>query len=192
VSWNWGSGQPSGNVVETKTEGEIAIKSKRGNTIKKNASPSNPAVHVGRSGNDVVKRASELNVEEKASGSTAKENGTADKKRDHDEVDGDDETAAAATNEAGDKPAEKEELVKKPAAKKQKKEPAAAGRKKKEKEEKPAPAPKEKKQANGDEPKKARGRPKGTGPPAAGGAAKKKDPKPRATQGIGSRTRSRA
>ncbi|KAI0533855.1 hypothetical protein GGR58DRAFT_93115 [Xylaria digitata] len=67
VSWNWGGGAPGGTVAETKDQGEIAIKSKRGNTIKKNASPDNPAVRIKRSGNDVVKRASELNVEAKAS-----------------------------------------------------------------------------------------------------------------------------
>ncbi|TGJ81354.1 hypothetical protein E0Z10_g7426 [Xylaria hypoxylon] len=66
VSWSWGGGAPSGMVAETKDQGEISIKSKRGNTIKKNASPDNPAVHVERSGNDVVKRASELTVEIKA------------------------------------------------------------------------------------------------------------------------------
>lgn len=54
-------------MAETKESGEIAIKSKRGNTIKKNASHDNPAVHVERTGNDVVKRASELTVEAKAS-----------------------------------------------------------------------------------------------------------------------------
>jgi hypothetical protein len=69
VSWNWGGGAPGGTVAETKKEGEIAIKSKRGNTIKKNADPGNPAVHVERAGNDVVKRASELNIETKASNS---------------------------------------------------------------------------------------------------------------------------
>lgn len=203
VSWNWGGGQPGGKVVETKTEGEIAIKSKRGNTIKKNASPSNPAVHIGRSGNDVVKRASELHVDEKASGSTpAKENG--DKKREHDEVDDDDDDAGEVGAEDADKAVEdkeeeeekKEEVVKKPAAKKQKKEPAAAKKKKAAAEDKkPAPAGKEeeKKQANGDEAKKGRGRPKGTASGAvSGGAKKKRDPKPRATEGIGSRTRSRA
>ncbi|RWA10464.1 hypothetical protein EKO27_g4657 [Xylaria grammica] len=67
VSWNWGGGAPGGTVAETKDQGDISIKSKRGNTIKKNASPDNPAVHVERSGNDVVKRASELTVETKAS-----------------------------------------------------------------------------------------------------------------------------
>ncbi|KAI5919325.1 hypothetical protein F4810DRAFT_687600 [Camillea tinctor] len=65
VSWNWGGGAPGGTVVEKKTEGEVAIKSKKGNTIKKNAEPDNPAVHIARSGNDVVKKASELTVEEK-------------------------------------------------------------------------------------------------------------------------------
>ncbi|KAI1826619.1 hypothetical protein F4861DRAFT_545625 [Xylaria intraflava] len=66
VSWNWGGGAPGGTVAETKHEGELAIESKRGNTIKKNASHDNPAVRVERSGNDVVKRASELTVEVKA------------------------------------------------------------------------------------------------------------------------------
>ena len=68
VSWNWGSGAPGGTVAEKKTEGEIAIKSKRGNTIKKKAEPNNPAVHIERSGNDVVKKASELNIEKKGGG----------------------------------------------------------------------------------------------------------------------------
>jgi hypothetical protein len=168
-------------VVETKAEGEIAIKSKRGNIIKKNASPSNPAVHVGRSGNDVVKRASELNVEEKGSASTAP-NG--DKKRDHDEVD----DAAEDGNEDEEKGDAKEEAKKEkaPPAKKQKKEPA----KKKEKAKKPAAA--ETKQANAEDAKKGRGRPKGSSGAATGATKKKKDPKPRATEGIGSRTRSRA
>ena len=70
VSWNWGSGQPSGEVAEVKEKGEIAIESNRGNTIKKNAEPDNPAVHIERSGNDVVKRASELQIDKKAEGSS--------------------------------------------------------------------------------------------------------------------------
>ncbi|TKA65752.1 hypothetical protein B0A49_08776 [Cryomyces minteri] len=65
VSWNWGAGKPSGTVAEVATEGEIAIKSNKGNTIKKNASAEDPAVHVARSGNDVVKRAHELTVDKK-------------------------------------------------------------------------------------------------------------------------------
>ncbi|KAI2635625.1 hypothetical protein GGS26DRAFT_506360 [Hypomontagnella submonticulosa] len=65
VSWNWGGGAPAGTVAETKDQGAIEIKSKRGNTIKKKADPDNPAVRIERSGNDVVKRSSELTVEEK-------------------------------------------------------------------------------------------------------------------------------
>ncbi|KAL5114278.1 hypothetical protein ACEQ8H_007847 [Pleosporales sp. CAS-2024a] len=75
VSWNWGSGKPSGTVAEVKEKGEIAIESNRGNTIKKNASPDNPAVHVERSGNDVIKRANELNIEDKADSANGQSNG---------------------------------------------------------------------------------------------------------------------
>ncbi|KAJ2984778.1 hypothetical protein NUW58_g5882 [Xylaria curta] len=81
VSWSWGGGAPGGTVAETKDEGEIAIKSNRGNTIKKNASPGNPAVHVERSGNNVVKRASELTVDEKAPRNKNKEDGDGSSKR---------------------------------------------------------------------------------------------------------------
>ncbi|RYP73841.1 hypothetical protein DL769_004142 [Monosporascus sp. CRB-8-3] len=68
VSWKWGSGAPEGTVAERKDEGEIAITTQRGNTVEKNAYPDNPAVRIERSGNDVVKSASELTVEQKASG----------------------------------------------------------------------------------------------------------------------------
>ncbi|RSH88612.1 hypothetical protein EHS25_002839 [Saitozyma podzolica] len=61
VSWNWGNGQPSGKVAEVVEEGQAEVKSNRGNTIHKNASKDDPAVKIERSGNDVVKRASELN-----------------------------------------------------------------------------------------------------------------------------------
>ncbi|MCJ1310251.1 hypothetical protein MMC25_003913 [Agyrium rufum] len=84
VSWNYGGGKPSGEVAEKKTEGEIAIESKRGNTIKKKADPENPAIHISRPGNDVVKRQSELNVEEKKSNGTAEKfsSGAADESED--------------------------------------------------------------------------------------------------------------
>merc|ERR1712000_383016 len=83
VSWNWGGGAPGGTVAEKKTEGEVSITSKKGNKVKKNAEPDNPAVRIERSGNDVVKKASELNVEEKANGSGDK------RKRDEAEENGD-------------------------------------------------------------------------------------------------------
>ncbi|WVQ68214.1 uncharacterized protein L199_006421 [Kwoniella botswanensis] len=61
VSWNWGSGQPSGKVADIVEEGKAEVKSNKGNTISKNASEDDPAVVIERSGNDVVKRAHELN-----------------------------------------------------------------------------------------------------------------------------------
>lgn len=60
MSYNWGGGQPEGKVKDIKEEGELKIQSK-GKQVKKNATPENPAVHLARDGNDVVKHASELN-----------------------------------------------------------------------------------------------------------------------------------
>ncbi|GHJ85576.1 hypothetical protein NliqN6_1978 [Naganishia liquefaciens] len=60
VSWNWGGGQPSGKVAEVKEE-RAEVKSNKGNTIAKNGTPEDPAVVIERSGNNVVKRAHELN-----------------------------------------------------------------------------------------------------------------------------------
>lgn len=155
VAWNWGGGAPGGEVVDKKEEGEVAITSKRGNVIKKNAEPDNPAVHVGRSGQDVVKKASELEVTEEGSKSKGKSKSPAPpKKRDHEEAEGKEETKAKKATKA-------------------------------KKDDTPSSA------ANGEQPKKSRGRPK-KGSEGGSGAKPKKDPKPRATEGIGSRTRSRA
>lgn len=60
VSWNWGGGQPSGKVAEVK-EGTAEVKSNKGNVIKKHGDEENPAVVIEREGNNVVKKASELN-----------------------------------------------------------------------------------------------------------------------------------
>jgi len=195
VSWNWGGGAPGGKVAETKEHGEIAIQSKKGNTIKKNASPDNPAVHIERSGNDVVKRANELNIEEKASGSNGK-------KRDH-EADAD----GPITENADGKDVKKQKTEKKSTKTQGKKNTAKAAEEKKVEEEKAVEEEKEEEEkeeekeekaekkdtkaaaAKKDEPKKKAGRPKGTG--SAAGEKKKKEAKPRATEGIGSRTRSR-
>ena len=79
VSWQWGSGKPGGVASEVATEGELTMETKNGNEVKKKAEPENPAVHVERSGHDVLKRASELEVEEKGD----KSNGDAkDEKKD--------------------------------------------------------------------------------------------------------------
>ena len=172
VSWNWGSGAPGGKVAETKEHGEIAIQSKRGNTIKKNAEPGNPAVHIERSGNDVVKKASELNVEEKASGSSSS------KKREHKDDKEEEEGDGPITENAEGKDVKKQKTEKK-STKTDKKNTKASDEGAKKSETNGDAAPK----------KKAPGRPKGT---ASGSAKAKKDPKPRSTEGIGSRTRSRA
>ncbi|KAK5044865.1 hypothetical protein LTR84_010403 [Exophiala bonariae] len=193
VMWNWGSGQPGGTVAETKTEGEIAITSKKGNKIKKNAEPGNPAVHVERSGNDVVKKASELNVEEKANGSS----GSSDKKEEKSESNTGDKRKHDETEKNGDKEEKTEDKADEPleenadgktvkakdSNKKQKKEPAKKTTKAEEKADKA-----EKKEEAPVAEKGKRGRPKkGDSAPAKA----KKTPTPRATEGIGSRTRSR-
>lgn len=100
VSWQWGSGQPSGEVAEVKEQGEIAIESNRGNTIKKNAEPDNPAVHIERSGNDVVKRASELQIDEKAEGNTGTQS-NGDSKEENKDIEGE-------VQEKADTPADSE------------------------------------------------------------------------------------
>ncbi|KAI1770134.1 hypothetical protein F4818DRAFT_434060 [Hypoxylon cercidicola] len=107
VSWNWGGGAPGGTVAETKDQGAIEIKSKRGNTIKKKADPEDPAVHIERSGNDVVKRASELTVEQKNPGKGNKEGedrGEKRKAKDQDPEVVEDEVDDDEANEGGDDP----------------------------------------------------------------------------------------
>ncbi|KAK9893829.1 hypothetical protein P389DRAFT_174716 [Cystobasidium minutum MCA 4210] len=61
VSWNWGSGQPSGTVKDVKEE-DTEIKSKNNKPIKKKGDEEDPAVVIEQdSGNPVLKKASELN-----------------------------------------------------------------------------------------------------------------------------------
>jgi hypothetical protein len=59
--------QPSGTVAEVKA-GEASVTSYSENEIKKTGNEEDSAVHIEQSGNDVVKKASELNIEERASG----------------------------------------------------------------------------------------------------------------------------
>jgi len=74
VSWKWSGSRPSGEVAEVK-EGDLTITSNRGNDITRHGKPGDPAVHVARSGNDVVKTAHELTIEEKANGSSGTSTG---------------------------------------------------------------------------------------------------------------------
>merc|ERR1712072_618615 len=73
VSWQWSGGRPGGVASEVKEQGEMTMETKRGNEVKKNAEPDNPAVKVDREGHDVVKKASELEVEQE--GPNHKEDG---------------------------------------------------------------------------------------------------------------------
>lgn len=177
VAWNWGGGAPEGEVVDKKEEGDVSITSKRGNTIKKNAEPENPAIHVGRSGNDVVKKASELEVVEEGAKGKGKSKSPAPPKKKKGKEEGKEEGKTEEENAANGKKREHEEASgeePKADAKPKKATKAAKG-------DTPSSA------ANG-ELKKGRGRPK----KSDSEAKPKKAPKPRATEGIGSRTRSRA
>jgi hypothetical protein len=74
VTWSWGGSNPSGIAAEVKP-GEVTVVSHRGNEISKTGTEDNPAVHIERPGNDVVKAADELNVAQKAS-TSSETNGT--------------------------------------------------------------------------------------------------------------------
>ncbi|KAJ5047252.1 uncharacterized protein L3040_003090 [Drepanopeziza brunnea f. sp. 'multigermtubi'] len=99
VSWNWGGSHPSGVAAEVK-EGDVSVTSHKGNEITKHGEEGNPAVHIARSGNDVVKKASELQVDSKASRS----NGTSseakrEEAKDDDKAEGDAEESPEEDSE---------------------------------------------------------------------------------------------
>ncbi|KAF2672716.1 hypothetical protein BT63DRAFT_475327 [Microthyrium microscopicum] len=192
VSWKWSGARPSGEVVEVATEGEISIQSNKGNTIKRKADPEDPAVHVGRKGNDVVKRAHELDVEEKASSNGAT-NGASngakketEKKKSEDDDEAEEETNSKKANgetSVGEKRALDVEVADKNGDKEDSKDD------KEEEVEAAEEEPASKKQKT-DEPaaKKGRGRPKKAAgstekkaPSEKKAPAKKREPKPAAT-----------
>ena len=205
ASWNWNGSAPSGEVVEKKAEGEVSVQSKRGNTIKKAAQPNDPAIHLARPGNDVVKNQSELNVEEKASGGDA--NGT--KEDDDETAEPEPEAATAKPQTPAKSPANKRKATEEPDqekdAKKSRGRPKSAAvtpkekkepKEKKAKKEKAAPKEKKEKPVKADGEKKGRGRP-AKDPSAAKATPKakkeKKPAKPAAKPvGVGKRTRSQA
>ena len=177
--WNWNGSTPSGTVAEKKESGDVSIQSHRGNTIKKSAQPNDPAIHLSRPGNDVVKNQSDLIVDKKGADDKAGEK-PEDKKEEKKE-----ETTTNGSNKrkAEDEPTEDGEKAE-PSAKKTKAgRPNAALNEKAEPKAKNTPkketAPKE------DGEKKSRGRPKGQG---AGAKKEKKPPAP--PTGVGKRTRS--
>ncbi|MCJ1389117.1 hypothetical protein MMC18_001971 [Xylographa bjoerkii] len=193
VSWNYGGSKPSGEVAEKKTEGEVAVTSKKGNTIKRKGEPENPAVHIAREGNDVVKKQSELTVEEKAGGEDAADEDAAEtpkpgtKRAREDDDGGEEKEVKKSKGRPKGSTVAKATPVKK-----------AAGTGKRGRPAKPKAEGVEEKS---NEPKKPRGRPKkeDDGEPKA--PKEKKAPKAKATPkkakaasngtGVGSRTRSR-
>jgi len=72
ASWKWSGSRPSGEVAEVKEHGDLSIQSNKGNTITKTATEGDPAVHLARSGNDVVKKASELTIDERGNDNKSK------------------------------------------------------------------------------------------------------------------------
>ncbi|CAO1630214.1 unnamed protein product [Parajaminaea phylloscopi] len=60
VSWNWGNGNPSGTVKEV-VDDTAEVKTKRGNTVKKDGDEENPAIVLDTGKSDAVKRANEIN-----------------------------------------------------------------------------------------------------------------------------------
>ena len=186
VSWNYGGAQPSGELVEKKTDGEVSVQSKRGNTIKRKGDAENPAVHVARSGNDVVKKQSELNVEEKGDGAE-------DKKEEATNGDVADDERAAGEPKTGVKRAAEDEPEGEEAPKKAKGQRGRPKKATKAAVPKKAAAAKKTVAADSGE-KKPRGRPKkeaGTGSSGTPKAKKEKKEKPAPNgTGVGRRTRS--
>jgi len=184
VSWQWSGSRPGGTVAEVAKEGELSIETKNGNTVKKNADSDDPAVKISRSGNDVVKRAHELDVEE--AGDKHKED-----KGEEKTVSKDDKEEKDETKDEDDKKEDKEDEKKESGKGGQKKKPAAkakTGDKRQAKddgEEEKASKKQQKTEDAGEEngDKKKRGRPAKNGNEASSSSSKpKKEPKKAATQ----------
>jgi len=177
VSWQWSGGRPGGVASEVKEQGEITMETKRGNEVKKNAEPDNPAVKVDREGHDVVKKASELEVEEE--GPNHKEDGEKQDDKKDEEKNEEGEEKDEDKNEADGE--EKKDGEEPQAGEKRK---ADDGEKEDESESKKAKKDEAEPKENGEKPApKKKGRPAKNG--GAGGPAKetkKKEPKRAATE----------
>ncbi|KJY00530.1 hypothetical protein TI39_contig323g00032 [Zymoseptoria brevis] len=173
VSWQWSGSRPGGEVAEVKDQGKVEIETKRGNTVHKNAEPDNPAVKISRSGNDVVKKASELKVDKEG-----------DK---HKEAPGDEKTVSKDEAEKSDKKDDEKKKENGDAETGDKRKAEDTAEEKKDEED--GDAKKQKKdngasKANGDAAPKKKGRPakSANGETAAKKDTKKKEPKKAATE----------
>ena len=79
----WGGGNVGGKVVEKKEDGKLEIESK-GKKVSKQGEPGNAAFHLKRSGNDVVKKESEL-TKDSDGGKSGKSDKAEEKKEDKSE-----------------------------------------------------------------------------------------------------------
>ena len=172
VTYAWGSGQPGGVVTQVETNDSVTMETKSGNEVQKHGEPENPALYIAREGHDVVKKASEVEVEGKG------------------------EKHQNAESEKKDEPEEKKEEEPKQEEKKQEngepqtgdKRPAEESAEEKKDEETNGDAKKQKiddkPKENGEQPKK-KGRPAKTdadGKPIAKKDTKKRPPKKAATE----------
>ena len=91
----WGGGNVGGKVVERKDDGELEIDT-AGKKVSKKGEPGNAAVHLKRSGNDVVKKESEL-TKDADGGKEKKSDGKSDgeKEKKADKADKDDKADKA-------------------------------------------------------------------------------------------------
>jgi hypothetical protein len=104
-------------VGEVKAD-EVSVTNHRGNEISKTGDESNTAVHIERSGNDVVKKASELKIDEKAPSTSEAE----EKKE---------ETVTAQPNGANEENKEGNDTAQKPSESKEKEDEVKTGEKRK-------------------------------------------------------------
>ncbi|GIZ37768.1 hypothetical protein CKM354_000120400 [Cercospora kikuchii] len=174
VSWQWSGSRPGGTVAEVKEQGKAEITTKNDNVVSKNAEPDNPAIVIERSGNNVVKKASEVDVEkpgdkhkeDQGEEKTVTENETNDKKDDGDKKEN-------GEKQNGEKD-EKKENGDAETGDKRKAEESAEDKK----DEESADAKKQKtaddKKENGEAAPKKKGR-----PAKNGNSAPKKEPKPK-------------
>lgn len=58
VSWKWGQGHPTGEVKDV-VDGTAEVKTKRGNTVKKDGDEENPAVVLNTGQSDAIKKVSQ-------------------------------------------------------------------------------------------------------------------------------------
>ena len=108
VSWQWAGGRPTGEVVDVK-EGETQIKSKNGNTIARHGSEADPVVKIvsDSTGNMVLKKAKEVDVEAKNTSTTKSDNKSHGEKRKESETPTKADDSSPKKQKTGDKDEEK-------------------------------------------------------------------------------------